>query len=151
MVDTPTGIVRREPAIAAVHSDIKVDFALLVLRIWTGAMLILHGWPKVFGGMEKFATGVEKLGFPAPELFAWAAALSELAGGILIALGLYTRVSAVFVASTMFVAAFMRHIDDPFGRQELPITYLCIGIALMIAGSGRFSLDNMIRRAKRPT
>ncbi|MBC8144339.1 MAG: DoxX family protein [bacterium] len=132
-----------------VITDTKLDIALLVLRLWTGAMMIMHGWPKVFGNMKGFTEGISEMGFPAPAVFAWAAALSELAGGLLLALGLYTRASATLVAATMFVAAFVKHLHDPFQRQELPITYLAIAIALLLLGSGRYSLDNMIRRARK--
>jgi len=53
--------------------------------------------------------GVANLGFPAPALFAWAAALAEFLGGLLVFLGLGTRVAAAFAAFTMVVAGFARH------------------------------------------
>lgn len=117
------------------------DNAVLLLRLWLGAMMIVHGYGKVFGGLERFTAGVEKMGFPAPELFAWAAALSEFGGGILLILGLFTRPAAIFVTCTMFVAAFIRHMDDPFGKKELSITYLVLALILLITGPGRLSLD----------
>ena len=86
------------------------DAGLLLLRICLGLGMAYHGWGKVFGGhMEGFAKGVAAMGFPAPAFFAWAAALSELAGGILVAAGIGTRYAAFFILMTMFVAAFVRH------------------------------------------
>src|SRR5688500_9968883 len=79
------------------HHAPWIDSAMLVMRLWLGATMITHGWPKVFGGMEKFTTGVAEMGFPAPEVFAWAAALSELAGGLLLGLGLATRATSLLV------------------------------------------------------
>ena len=61
------------------------------------------------GAGAGIVAGVARLGFPQPLLFAWAATISELAGGLLVAVGLFARVAAVFAAITMAVAAFMRH------------------------------------------
>ena len=84
------------------------------MRVLAGLGLAFgHGWGKisslVTGGGDRFIAGVGALGFPLPGVFAWAAALSEIAGGLLLALGLGTRIAASFAAFTMFVAAFFRH------------------------------------------
>ena len=120
------------------------DRAILLLRLWLGAMMIQHGWGKVFGNMDRFTNGVAEMGFPAPELFAWAAALSEFGGGILLLLGLFTRPTAFFVACTMLVAGFIRHFDDPFSKKELALTYLVIAVAIFIAGPGKAALDKVL-------
>ena len=120
------------------------DNAILLLRLWLGAMMIYHGYGKVFGNIDGFTQGVANMGFPLPELFAWGAALSEFGGGILLIVGLFTRPSAIFVFITMFVAAFIRHLDDPFGKKELALTYLVMAIALAITGPGKFSMDRKL-------
>ncbi len=120
------------------------DSAVLLLRLWLGGMMILHGYGKVFGGVDKLTERVESMGFPAPELFAWAAALSEFGGGILLIIGLFTRPAAIFVFFTMFTAAFIRHFDDPFGKKELALTYMVLALVLLIAGPGRFGMDRQL-------
>ncbi|MBS1911095.1 MAG: DoxX family protein [Bacteroidetes bacterium] len=122
-----------------------------LLRLWVGIMLITHGTGKVMGGMEKFTAGVTKLGFPAPEAFAWAAALSEFAGGIALVLGLGTRVACIFICCTMFVAAFVQNAGKPFSQQELAVTYLVLAIVIFIAGPGRYSIDALLTRSVRRT
>jgi len=118
-----------------------------VLRVVTGVSMSTHGYAKIFGGgMEKFTSGVSEMGFPAPELFAWSAALSELVGGICLALGLGTRISAFLIASTMVVAAFVRHAADPFQRKELAILYLAVSIYFLLSGGGRWALDIFLSR-----
>jgi len=88
---------------------------LLWLRVLMGLGIASHGYQKIFGGyVAKLAEGVAQMGFPVPILFAWAAALSEFAGGLLVALGLGTRIAALFVFFTMSVAVFLHHASVPF-------------------------------------
>jgi len=123
---------------------------LLWLRIFTGVGIAYHGYGKVFGGhIEKMIPGVAAMGFPQPEIFAWAAALSEFVGGILIAIGLFTRPAAFFVFVTMGVAAFIAHRADPLSAKELALAYFASSGALMFMGSGQYSLGSMIAGGKK--
>lgn len=124
----------------------SLNLGLLWLRVLMGlGISLFHGYGKVFGGrMEQFTEGVAKMGFPMPDAFAWTGALSEFLGGILIALGLGTRIAAFFVFSTMAVAAFIRHASDPFDVKELALLYGTIAMAIVLIGPGRFSLDHLI-------
>lgn len=121
-----------------------VDAGLLWLRVLTGLAMAYHGSGKVFGDMSQLIAGVGAMGFPAPKLFAWLAALSEFGGGCLLVLGLATRPAALFIAATMGVAAFVAHRNDPFQVKELALAFLTNSIALLLAGPGRWSLDRVI-------
>lgn len=131
--------------------DVKSNtthFALLALRIFTGlSMALAHGLGKI-PPSEAFITSTGNLGFPFPLFFAWAAALSEFLGGILLALGLFTRPSAMFLGFTMLTAAFLRHADDPFTGKEKALLYLVICIFLILTGSGKFGLDHNFQKKK---
>ncbi len=132
---------------AATWCERTLAVGLLWLRVLAGLGIAYHGYGKIFeGDMAKFADGIAKMGFPAPMLFAWAAALSELAGGILLALGLGTRFAALAVLTTMGVAVFIRHAQDPFARKELALAYGTIAGALLLTGAGPLSLDGLIGR-----
>lgn len=121
------------------------DIGLLILRLGVGlAMAFGHGIGKI-PPSEGFVEGTAAMGFPVPVVFAWAAALSEFLGGILIALGLLTRPAALMLAGTMAVAAFVRHVADPFSTKELALVYLVASLALLIAGAGRYALDARFR------
>ncbi|QRK08096.1 DoxX family protein [Archangium violaceum] len=116
-----------------------------VVRVVFGLTLaLLHGLPKVTGGMGRFAEGVAALGFPYPTFFAWCAALAELLGGLLLALGLFTRPAAAFATFTMVVALY-RHRADPFARMELALLYFSVLFAAMLIGAGPYSLDSKVR------
>jgi putative oxidoreductase len=117
------------------------DYALLALRLSFGLTLAFaHGLGKITG-LGNFIGTVARRGIPLPEVFGPAAALSEFAGGILLAIGLFTRPAAAFVLVTMLVAGFYVHAADPFSRKELAFAYAFVAVALILAGPGRFSLD----------
>ena len=119
---------------------------IALLRIFAGASLSLaHGFGKV-PVSEKFIENTANLGFPLPTFFAWAAALSEFAGGAFLALGLFTRLSGLLIAVTMSVAAFGVHLNDPFGKKELALFYMFTGLCFLLKGAGDWSLDAYFRR-----
>lgn len=122
------------------------ETAMTLLRIAAGLMMAFgHGLGKL-PPSEGLISGVTALGFPAPVLFAWLAALAEFAGGILLALGFLTRFSAFALAFTMLVAAFGVHLADPFKIKELSLIYLVIYILFTVRGSGRWSIDHLISK-----
>ena len=138
-------------------ATVVADVGLLVLRLVTGLLLALgHGWGKL-PPPEGFVSGVGKLGFPQPTLFAWGATLAEFAGGLLIAIGLLTRPAALFVAFTMLTAAFLQHASDPWfmssapggGSKEPALLFLGPALALLLMGAGRFSIDALIAGGRR--
>ena len=129
---------------------VAIGLGLLVLRLGLGiAMALAHGVGKL-PVSEGFVANTASLGFPLPTVFAWAAALSEFAGGLLLALGLLTRPAAAALVSTMLVAFFLAHAGDPFGDREMAFIYGVGFLALLFAGGGRYSLDAVFFREKRP-
>lgn len=121
---------------------------LTLLRIFTGvAMAMAHGYGKL-PPSEGLINRTAEMGFPMPAMFAWAAGLSEFLGGILLALGLFTRLSSFFVAFTMLVALVGVHGADPFNKQELAFLYLFVAIAFMLKGGGDWSIDSFLRKPR---
>lgn len=130
------------------HKD-RGDIGLLILRVSFGlALALTHGLGKL-PPSARFIAGVEEMGFPLPALFAWAAGFAEFGGGILLALGLLTRPAALLIAVNMFVAVFIRQAGDPFGERELAAAYMIVAVCLLFTGSGRFGLDDLLRRRNR--
>lgn len=132
------------------YQSSKLNFALLFLRVTIGlTMAIAHGFGKL-PVQEGLVQGVASMGFPftiSPVAFAWGAALAEFAGGIFIALGLATRLSALMWIATMGGAALVVHAADPFRIKELAFVYLFCGIFFLITGAGKYSVDGAINRA----
>lgn len=122
------------------------NFGILVFRVFIGlTMAFAHGLGKL-PPPQMLIDGVQSMGFPLPVVFAWAAALSEFVGALLIAAGLFTRYAAGFLAFTMGVAAFVVHAQDTFDKKEMALLYLAACVLIMFVGAGRFSLDRIIRK-----
>jgi len=124
------------------------DVMFTILRIFPAlAMALSHGMRKL-PPSDRFVAGVEGWGFPAPELFAWAAALSEVVGGFMLAAGLLTRPAALMIAVTMGVAAFVAHGADDFGVKEPALMYLVVMLFFLARGGGRWSVDRWLSRRR---
>jgi putative oxidoreductase len=125
-------------------SPLPVELALLALRVFAGlSMALAHGFGKL-PPPEKLVGGVAALGFPVPVAFAWAAALAEAVGGVLLAAGFLTRPAALSIAITMAVAGFAVHAADPFRVKELALLFLVTALVFAARGGGRFSLDRLV-------
>jgi putative oxidoreductase len=104
----------------------------------------LFGW---FGGYGIAGTGAffESIGFRPGRLFATIASSVEIAGGVLVAFGLFGPIGPAAVLSVMIVAAATVH--WPHGLFagtngiEVPLLYAVTGVALALSGFGRYSLD----------
>jgi putative oxidoreductase len=126
--------------------DTKGSLGLLVGRLMFGLiMAFAHGMGKV-PPPQGLIDGVTAMGLPLPGFMAWAAGLAEFAGGLLIAVGLFTRPAAFLWLITMGVAAFVAHGADPLQKKELALLYLAFSVVLMGLGGGKFSLDHLLDR-----
>jgi putative oxidoreductase len=123
------------------------DLALLTLRVWLGLTLLFnHG----LGKLTKFNEMASE--FPDPLGIGHTASLTlavfgEVVCSALLVLGLFGRFAAVGVGVTMAVAFFLVHqakLAMGPGSGELAFVYLAGFVALLIAGPGRFSLDQML-------
>jgi putative oxidoreductase len=130
-----------------------MDWSDIPLRLALAATFILHGYPKLFGGIEGFAGALAKMGVPMPGVMAWVAALAECGGGILLLLGLGTRLAALGHIGVMLVAITQVHwsqgfkvtvIDGKPGGFEWQTALLCMALCLLLRGAGPLSLDRLI-------
>ncbi len=135
-------------------------WATLPLRLFLGISFIGHGAQKVFGawegpGLSKWVGGTEAmtLGLRPAWLWLGAAAFGELIGGVLVLLGLLTRIGAFLIASTMIVAigiGLQRSGAFFVQNQGIEPAYWVLGItlALLIAGGGRASFDETLMKMR---
>ena len=122
------------------------DGALLLGRIGLGAMYLLHGWPKLAGGVATWTKLGHSMGSVGitflPQLWGLLASLSEFFGGALLILGLLFRPACVFIGLNMFVA-FMSvwHAARNFAEYSRPLEMLFVFFILAFVGPGKFSVD----------
>ncbi|MGV8993499.1 MAG: DoxX family protein [Flavobacterium sp.] len=126
----------------------NIDLSLLILRIAGGALMLTHGISKIAP-----LFGSDPIQFPDPIGLGATTSLAltvfaEVFCAALLILGLATRFAAIPLLITMLVAVFVVHIADPFANQELPLLYASIYLVILIAGAGKFSIDNMVFNKK---
>ena len=124
----------------------SIDIGLLIFRIGAASLMLTHGFPKLMNFFQsedlKFA---DPIGLGEPVTF-WLAVFAEFACSVFIIFGFLTRFAAIPLITTMLVAAFIVHVDDPFGKQELPLLFLFSFILILITGPGKYSLDYFLKK-----
>ena len=128
------------------YLDRLQPLALLALRLVLGVVMIAHGRPKVFGGMHHHVSMVSSIGLPG--WWAYLSAAAEFGGGILLVLGLFTRVAGLAVLIDMAVAIWKVHWKNGLlgqGGYEFPLALAAIAFALIFLGAGPISLDSIRR------
>ena len=119
---------------------------ITLVRLMVGVVFVVHGSQKWFvwhpaGTVAGFA----HLGFPPAA--AYTAMTAELLCGVLLVLGLFTRLAAIPIVITMAVAILKVHFANGFFVTNLGYEYaLTLGIAalaLVLAGPGMLAVDNL--------
>ncbi len=116
---------------------------ILALRVTMGVLFINHGH-ELFDSkaMQNFADWLQKdLHFPQPLLMAYLRTAAELFGGIMLLLGLFTRVGAFLIMFTMFVAFFTAGKSALLGDGEMVFAYAIVTLTILLTGAGKVSLD----------
>ena len=123
------------------------DFALLLVRVTLGAVMVMHGknhlWGK--GGVEGTARWFASLGFRPAKVHALMSGYGELAAGLALILGLFTPLACAAVIGTMCVAGWAAHRPNGFfifrDGYEYVLVIGAASLALAILGPGGISLD----------
>jgi putative oxidoreductase len=126
-----------------------MNAGLLLARIVFGSLMAAHGSQKLFGwfgghGLDGTGGFLESIGFRPGRLFATLAAGTELASGVLLAVGLLTPVASALMIAVMVVAIVTVHgraLLATSNGLELPLLYAVIAATVALAGPGAYSLD----------
>jgi putative oxidoreductase len=115
--------------------------ALLVMRFVLGAIMIAHGYHKVFGGFHHHMDFVASLGLP--RWLAYLSAGTEFFGGIAIVLGLFTRFFSLAIVIEMAVAIWKVHFKNGLtgsSGYEFPLAVATLAFALLCFDGGPWAL-----------
>lgn len=138
-------------------------WAPIPLRLIVGYGFMEHGYAKLMRGHEAFAGILGALGVPMPEMMSWATIAVELLGGLAILLGALVPLAAIPMAAVLLVAIFTVHLPNGFSSikllsvtadgahfgqpgYETDLLYLACLAALVLGGSGPWSIDRPLRR-----
>jgi putative oxidoreductase len=119
------------------------------MRLALGAIMVTHGYHKVFGGLHHVVQWMASMGIPA--WLAYVAAFTEFLGGLLILAGFFTRPVAVAICIDLGVAIWKVHVHNGLMGSpdrpgyELPLAAATLAFALIFFGAGPISLDHVLR------
>ena len=119
---------------------------LLILRIGIGTMFILHGYPKLIGGPDRWeavGNAMKNVGIDFyPHVWGLLAGAAETFGGFLLVLGLAFRPVCLALTFTMVIAA-TNHISggDGISGASHAIEAAFLFFSLILIGPGKYSVD----------
>ena len=137
------------PPLGRIYDTFRPITELLV-RLMAGGALAFHGYQILFGNIEGAGRFFESVGFEDGLFWAWVVGILEFGGGLLLALGLLTRLAAAAIIVFLIVAIAVYH--WPFGFNweargiEYPLFWAIVVFHFLVQGGGRFSLDALIGR-----
>ena len=125
------------------YTDNAVSFAMLVLRVVFGGLIITHGYDKLmhFGSGASTFPDFYHIGHTtsmALSIFA------EFFCGVFILIGLFTRFACIPLIINMGTALYFVHNTAVTGKGEIDVLYLAAFFAILIVGPGKLSLDKLI-------
>lgn len=136
------------------NNDNTKSLGLLVFRLVLGYTFLMHGTQKAF---EYTPTGVSasftQMGIPAPELSAYFTVGAELIGGIMLLLGVGTRIAGAALAIAMMGAFIFVHSSAGFYEQNGGYEYVLVLIGatvmFLLTGAGKYSVDALLPGRKK--
>ena len=126
--------------------SIFTNFALLIIRVFVGSLLIHHGFEKL-NNIENFAEAfLRPIHIPFPILSAYFASACEIIGSWLLIIGLFTRIGAIGISLTIGGAIYHAIYTSGFNIYllELLLLYEASVLSILLIGPGNFSLDYLI-------
>jgi putative oxidoreductase len=142
------------PAFAGLYSSLD-GFVLALLRVGLGIIMLAHGCQKIFGlfggmGVTANAAFFEKFGYSPGMFWGTLVGCTELAAGVLLVIGLFTRLAALSVAIFMIFAIHFTSTNGGFfwtkGGMEYSLLILLVALVFLGRGGGEYSLDKAMAK-----
>ena len=129
------------------------SIGLLVIRLVFGLTFAAHGAQKLFGwfggyGLDGTGQFFESIGIKPGKQMALIAGLGEVAGGLLLAIGLFTPVAAVLIVGAMIVAIAKVHGQNGYwstaGGYEYNLAIIAVAVGLALTGPGAYAVQTLL-------
>jgi putative oxidoreductase len=142
-------------------SQFLQSFGLLIARLGTGGILLLHGithWTGANQGVAAMRDRFTEVGAPYPDVAAWATIIFELVGGVFLIVGVLTRFVGVglMVLSVLTISYFSYYAGPDLlksdgtynGGYEYDVALGLLGLLFFVFGAGAVSVDRLFKRKK---
>jgi putative oxidoreductase len=126
-----------------------VGILALIIRVWMGANMVIHGRPQLGEGMAKSIKYFKEIGVP--EIAVKMGVYLEVFGGIFLVIGLIVPIVAllfvIYMAAISVVKKTKMHaqyvvVGKP--SYEIDVLYVMLALVLLVLGAGALSLDGAI-------
>jgi len=124
-----------------------IAYVALLLRVWVGANLVAHGYPKLGKAKAQTLQWTKSLGVPT--VATYLAIILEFFGGLSLIIGFIVPIVGFFIAVEMIGNIYLKKVKMkvPYMGQnsyEIDITYLILAIVLIVLGAGVLSVDSLL-------
>ena len=126
---------------------LDTDLAALLLRLLFGGLMMYHGYQKIENYDSILPMFTDLLGIGSKLSFNLLI-FAEFFCGMLVMLGIVTRLAVLPILFSMAVAYFMAHEKDSFQVKELAFILMLLGIPVLVLGSGTYSVDRLFQKNK---
>jgi putative oxidoreductase len=123
--------------------------SIALLRIITGLLMTYHGW-EVFDRptMESYFGWDVFKAMPAPEFMLYMGKGSELVAGLLLTVGLFTRIACLMIIGVMSFICFVVGGGKFWYQDQHPFLFVMLGLVFFFTGPMAWSLDQMLFKKK---
>jgi putative oxidoreductase len=123
----------------------------LAVRVIVGTIMAAHGLQKVQAGPANFGAFLGQLGVPLPTLMGYVVTFVEVVGGVLLIVGLLSRLAALVLTIDLVVAILLVKVNLGFlsppqggAGAELDLALIAGFLVILLAGPGRLSVDHAL-------
>jgi uncharacterized membrane protein YphA (DoxX/SURF4 family) len=120
------------------------DGGIAIIRVITGAFLIYHGWEMFDSTAMNSYLGWDIFKNSSGKTMIYAGKIAELIAGILLVIGLFTRVAAILVIGTLGYIAFFVGNGKVWEDAQHPFLFVLLAIVFLFTGGGRWSADYLL-------
>ena len=125
------------------YSDGMFNFAMLLLRLVFGILIMNHGYDKLMHFADRHNTFMNFMGIGSTLSLALVI-FAEFFCGLFVILGLFTRLSVIPIIIVLIVAIVKAHHNAIFGDAQPATLFLTGFLVFLFVGPGRVSVDSMI-------
>ena len=123
---------------------------LAFIRIIVGLLMVYHGLEGFDAGKRKdYAQWDFFKKFSSPAFVVYIGKSAELVAGILLTIGLFTRLASLVLIATMLYIAFYVGSGKIWYEDQHPFLFVLLGLVFFFSGSGKWSVDEWLQRKEK--